>query len=84
METELENKGTYTEKQKVRLRRWRQNHKEKFNEVCRKASAVYYEKNKEERNRVNLERYHRKKVEKALLEQEIHVFDTPEYLGVLF
>ena len=67
MERETENKGTYTDKQKERLRRWRQNNKDKFNEVCRKASAVYYEKHREERNRANLERYHRKKAEKAQL-----------------
>ena len=61
-----QNKGTYTDRQKQILRKWRQNNREKFNAVCRKASAVYYEKHKEQKKRANLERYYRRKVEKLM------------------
>ena len=69
MEIESQNKGTYTVEQKERLRKWRENNHEKFNAICRKASAVYYEKNKEAKNKANLERYHRKRAEKIRLKE---------------
>ena len=64
MEAEQTNKGTYTDNQKERLRRWRQNNRERFNEICKKATAVYYLKNKEAKNKADRERYHRKKAER--------------------
>ena len=57
----MENKTTYTESRKRALRKWRENNHEKVNEINKKASAVYYSKNKEKKQRENLERYHRKK-----------------------
>ena len=61
METLPKNKGTYTEKTKISTDKWRKINREHFNAVCRKASALYYEKNREKKNRANLERYYKKK-----------------------
>ena len=35
------------EKLKPAIYRWRKNYKEKFNDICSKAQAIYYEKNKD-------------------------------------
>ena len=70
METEQTNKGTYTEKRKQYLRKWRDNNREQFNEICKKAMAVYYLKNKEAKNKADRERYQRKKAEKLRLLEE--------------
>ena len=69
----IENKGSYTEKQKQYIMTWRKKNREKFNEVCRKANAVYYQKNKEKKNQADLARYRRKKasLQLSLERQEI-------------
>ena len=77
MEAEQTNKGTYTEKQKKYLRKWRENNREKFNEVCRKAMAVYYMKNKEAKNKADRDRYHRKKAEREKLLEEQEAVNNP-------
>jgi len=57
----METKTTYTESAKKAMRKWRENNREKSNAVCRRASAVYYEKNKEKKKKEVLERYYRNK-----------------------
>jgi len=58
----MEKKTTYTDSRKRALRKWREKNPEKVNEINKKASAVYYLKNKERKQRENLERYYRKKM----------------------
>ena len=62
----IENKGSYTEKQKQYIMTWRKKNREKFNEVCRKANAVYYQKNKEKKNQADRERYQKRKASQQL------------------
>ena len=65
METLLpECKGTYTQTHKRLMDKWRENNPERFKAICRKASAVYYQKNKEKKNKADLEQYYRKKATK--------------------
>ena len=75
METLQKNKGTYTEKTKISMDKWRKKNREHFNALCRKASAVYYEKNREKKNKANLEWYHKKKAEKLRLQE--NTADSP-------
>ena len=70
MEILTEHKGTYTETHKRIMQKWRENNRERFNAICRKASAVYYEKNKEKKNKADLERYYKRKAEKLLQQQQ--------------
>ena len=73
MNTELDN----TERRKKLHQLWRENNREKLKVIYRKASAAYYEKNKEKKNRADLERYYRKKAEKARMEE---IQDIPQII----
>ena len=69
MNTELDTIESCYERQKKLHQRWRENNRDKLKIIYRKASAIYYEKNKEKKNRADLERYYRKKAEKARIEE---------------
>jgi hypothetical protein len=69
MNTALDNIENCTERQKKLHQLWREKNRDRLKVIYRKASAVYYEKNKEKKNKADLERYYRKKAEKAQLEQ---------------
>ena len=69
MNTEQNNEENSIERRKKRSKIWRDNNRDRLNVIYRKASAVYYEKNKEKKNRADLERYYKKKAEKALTEK---------------
>jgi hypothetical protein len=70
-----ERKTKYTPAHKRLMDQWRENNREQFNALCRKASAVYYEKNREKKNKANLERYYKKKAEKLRLQE--NTADSP-------
>ena len=69
MNTELDNTESCTERRKKLHQLWRENNREKLKVIYRKASAIYYEKNKEKKNKADLERYYKKKAEKARMEE---------------
>ena len=69
MNTELDTIESCYERQKKLHQRWREHNRDKLKIIYRKASAIYYEKNKEKKNRADLERYYRKKAEKARIEE---------------
>ena len=69
MNTELDNTESFTERRRKLHLMWREKNRDKLKVIYRKASAIYYEKNKEKKNKADLERYYRKKSEKAKLEQ---------------
>ena len=58
------------EKLKPAIYRWRKNYKEKFNDICSKAQAIYYEKNKDRIDKYKKEYYLKKKAEKLSIERE--------------
>lgn len=63
-----------TTAQKKAIYTWREKNTEKYNELCRKASAIYYEKHKDEKKKKALERYYKKKQERegvTVAEQKI-------------
>jgi hypothetical protein len=72
-----ERKGTYTQAHKRLMDKWRENNHERFNAICRKASAVYYQKNKEKKNKADLERYYRRKAAKLQQLQDVIDSQTP-------
>lgn len=61
-------KSSY-EKNKQSIYKWRENNKEKYNDICNKAQAVYYMKNKERISQRKKEWYKRKKAEKLAAEK---------------
>lgn len=69
MNTELDNNESCIERRKKLHQIWRENNRDRLNVIYRKASAVYYEKNKERKNKADLERYYRKKAEKAQIKE---------------
>ncbi len=58
------NTKTLYEKNKASIYKWRENNKEKYNDICNKAQAIYYVKNKERISQRKKEWYARKKAEK--------------------
>ena len=52
------------EKNKPAIYKWRELNKEKYNDICNKAQAIYYQKNKERISKYKKEYYLRKKSEK--------------------
>ena len=46
MDTDAKTMTSY-EKKKPSIYKWRENNKEKYNNICNKAQAIYYVKNKE-------------------------------------
>ena len=46
MDADAKTKTCY-EKKKPSIYKWRENNKEKYNNICNKAQAIYYVKNKE-------------------------------------
>ena len=67
--TETDVKKSSYEKNKRSIYKWRENNKEKYNDICNKAQAVYYMKNKERISQRKKEWYKRKKAEKLAAEK---------------
>lgn len=65
---ETEAKKSSYEKNKESMYRWRENNKEKYNDICNKAQAAYYLRNKERISHRKKEWYRRKKAEKSTVE----------------
>jgi hypothetical protein len=57
-----------TEKHKQSVYKWRENNKDRYREICRKGSATYYEKHKEEKKKKALAHYYKRKAEREALE----------------
>ena len=55
---------TFYEKKKPSIYKWRENNKEKYNNICNKAQAIYYVKNKEKISQRKKEWYAREKSRK--------------------
>jgi len=77
MNTILDNTESCIERRKKLHQIWRENNRDRLKVIYRKASAIYYEKNKEKKNKADLERYYRKKVEKAQMKED------PEILSII-
>ena len=58
------NTKTSYEKNKASMYKWREKNREKYNDICNKAQAIYYVKNKERISQRKKEWYARKKAEK--------------------
>ena len=58
------NTKTAYQKYKPTIYKWRELNKEKYNDICNKAQAIYYQKNKERISKYKKEYYLRKKAEK--------------------
>ena len=58
------NTKTSYEKKKASMYKWREKNREKYNDICNKAQAIYYVKNKERISQRKKEWYARKKAEK--------------------
>ena len=58
------NTKTSYEKNKESMYKWREKNREKYNDICNKAQAIYYLKNKERISQRKKEWYARKKAEK--------------------
>ena len=71
MERNIDIQETAAEKQRRYHKLWRENNRDRLNAICRKASAIYYEKNKEKKNKADLERYYRKKIDKTQNEKKM-------------
>ena len=52
---------TYNENIKTSIYKWRNNNREKYNDVCRVGCRKWKEKNKDYHNKKELERYYYKK-----------------------
>ena len=63
MDADAKNKTCY-EKNKPSIYKWRENNKEKYNNICNKAQAIYYVKNKEKISQRKKEWCARKKAER--------------------
>ena len=72
MERNIDIQETASEKQRRYHKLWRENNRDRLNAICRKASAIYYEKNKEKKNKADLERYYRKKIEKIQNDEKMN------------
>ena len=77
MNTILDNTESCIERRKKLHRVWRENNRDRLKVVYRKASAIYYETNKEKKNKADWERFYRKKVEKAQMQ------GNPEILPII-
>ena len=60
MDADAKTKTSY-EKNKPSIYKWRENNKEKYNDMCNKAQAKYYLKNKERISQRKKEWYLRRK-----------------------
>ena len=67
MYADAKTKTSY-EKKKPSIYKWRQNNKEKYNDMCNKAQAKYYLKNKERISQRKKEWYLRRKAERLAME----------------
>ena len=59
---------TCYEKKKPSIYKWRKNNKEKYNNMCNKAQAIYYVKNKERISQRKKELYARRKAERLAMD----------------
>ena len=64
---------TYNEARKASIMKWRANHRESYNEICRVATKAYYQKNKELIKAKTRARYYRNK-EMQIIEE---IRETP-------
>ena len=69
MDVDIEIKTCY-EKKKLSIYKWRENNKEKYNDMCNKAQAIYYVKNKERISQRKKEKewYARRKAERLAMD----------------
>ena len=58
------------EKHKPAIYKWRQLNRGKYNKICNKTQAIYYEKNKYRISKYKKEYYLKKKAEKLNIEKE--------------
>ena len=63
------NTNTSYEKNRASMYKWREKNREKYNDICNKAQAIYYVKNKERISQRKKEWYARKKAEKLKNEE---------------
>ena len=68
MDTDAKTMTSY-EKKKPSIYKWRENNKEKYNDICNKAQVIYYVKNKERISQRKKEWYLRKKAERLAMEK---------------
>ena len=59
---------TFYEKKKPSIYKWRENNKEKYNNICNKAQAIYYVQNKEKISQRKKEWYARRKAERLAMD----------------
>ena len=64
--------NTCYEKKKPSIYKWRENNKEKYNNICNKAQAKYYLKNKEKISQRKKEWYARKKAERLAMDTNLN------------
>ena len=67
MDADAEAKTCY-DKKKPSIYKWRENNKEKYNDLCNKAQAIYYVKNKERISQRKKEWYARRKAERLAMD----------------
>ena len=73
MDVDIEIKTCY-EKKKLSIYKWRENNKEKYNDMCNnnKAQAIYYVKNKEKISQRKKEWYARRKAERLAMDTNLN------------
>ena len=69
MDADAKTKTSYEKKKpSIYKYKWRENNKEKYNDMCNKAQAIYYVKNKEKISQRKKEWYARKKAERLAID----------------
>ena len=71
MDADAKTKTCY-EKKKPSIYKWRENNKEKYNNICNKAQAIYYVKNKEKISQRKKEWYSRRKAERLAMDTNLN------------
>ena len=71
MYADAKTKTSY-EKNKLSIYKWRENNKEKYNDMCNKAQAIYYVKNKEKISQRKKEWYARGKAERLAMDNNLN------------
>ena len=59
---------------KEAIYKYKESHKEKWDEQMRKNAKAYYQRNKEDIRRKNLERYHRKREQESPVKTSFTIF----------
>ena len=71
MDVDAKPKTSY-EKKKPSIYKWRENNKEKYNDMCNKAQAIYYVKNKERISQRKKEWYLRRKAKRLAMDTSLN------------